>query len=117
MRVRIENTAEEAAPAADAPLRERVVHALRGVMDPELPLNIYDLGLIYKLEVTAAGAVAVEMTLTAPGCPVAGEMPGFVQDAVRKVAGVTACTVKLVWEPAWDRSRLSEEARLDLGLL
>ena len=114
------NTPEEGfleAPQASAPLRERIVHNLRQVMDPELPLNIYDLGLIYKLDISPTGGVAVEMTLTAPGCPVAGEMPGMVQAAVLKTSGVTDCTVKLVWEPKWSKELLSEAARLELGLM
>jgi FeS assembly SUF system protein len=119
MKINIEIPSEgfAEAPQADAPLRERVIHNLRTVMDPELPLNIYDLGLIYKLDISPTGGVAIEMTLTAPGCPVAGEMPGMVQAAVLKTDGVTHCTVKLVWEPKWDKNLLSEEARLELGLM
>jgi FeS assembly SUF system protein len=118
MKINIEIPAEgfAEAPQANAPLRERVIHNLRTVMDPELPLNIYDLGLIYKLDISPTGGVAIEMTLTAPGCPVAGEMPGMVQAAVLKTGGVSDCKVKLVWEPKWDKSLLSEEALLELGL-
>ncbi|MCP5405240.1 MAG: DUF59 domain-containing protein [Pseudomonadaceae bacterium] len=103
--------------AADAGLREKVIHALRGVMDPELPVNLYDLGLIYELDVMESGTVAIVMTLTAPNCPVAEEMPRMVQTAVLAVDGVASCTVKLVFEPPWDKSRLSEAARLELGLM
>lgn len=119
MKINIETPAEGfvAAPAADAPLRERIIHNLRTVIDPELPLNIYDLGLIYKLDISPTGGVSIDMTLTAPGCPVAGEMPGMVRNAVFKTQGVTDCTVRLVWEPKWDKSLLSDEARLDLGLM
>lgn len=102
--------------AADTPLRDRVVHALRGVMDPELPVNIFDLGLIYRLDIATDGVVVIEMTLTSPNCPVAGDMPANVQAAVRGVDGVVDCRVKLVWEPKWDKSRMSEAAQLDMGL-
>lgn len=103
--------------ATDASLHAKVVHALRGVMDPELPVNLYDLGLIYELEVAAEGQVRIVMTLTAPNCPVAEEMPAMVQRAVLAVEGIAACEVKLVFEPPWDKSRLSEAARLELGLM
>jgi FeS assembly SUF system protein len=110
-----------AAPAKDlspeASLEERVVAALRTVLDPEIPVNIYDLGLIYGLDVGADGTVDVRMTLTAPACPVAGIMPGLVESAVRKVDGVNAVSVDLVWDPPWDKGRMSEAARLQLGLL
>jgi len=101
---------------ADAPLQDRVVEALRTVYDPEIPVNIYELGLVYKCAVDEAGDVDIEMTLTAPGCPVAGEMPGQVQSVVRKVEGVRDVQVELVWEPAWDPSRMTDEARLALGM-
>lgn len=120
VRVRIETSEEVAADrgmmTAAAPLRDRVVHALRGVMDPELPVNIFDLGLIYRLEISEAGHVDIDMTLTAPNCPVAGEMPGQVMAAARAVEGVTGCTVALVWTPKWDKSRMSEAALLEMGL-
>jgi FeS assembly SUF system protein len=93
------------------------VAALRTVLDPEIPVNIYDLGLIYGLDVGADGTVGVRMTLTAPACPVAGIMPGLVESAVGKVDGVNAVNVDLVWEPPWDKGRMSEAARLQLGLL
>lgn len=108
--------ADRGGVAADSPLKERVVYALRTVMDPELPVNLYDLGLIYKLDIGFMGAVDIEMTLTAPNCPVAGEMPALVRGAVMKVEGVSDCKVRLVFDPPWDKSRLSEAARLELGL-
>ncbi|GAB0149516.1 MULTISPECIES: SUF system Fe-S cluster assembly protein [Marichromatium] len=110
---------EDAPPAvvdAEA-LRESIVTALRGVHDPEIPVNIYDLGLIYTIDIAADGAVAVEMTLTAPGCPVAGMMPLMVKQAVARVEGVGEVDVALVWDPPWTQERMSDEARLQLGLM
>lgn len=98
-------------------LRERVIEALRTIFDPEIPVNIYDLGLIYALEVDdSVGAVRILMTLTTPGCPVAQSFPGTVEAVVRNVPGVSEAEIELVWEPQWDRSRMSEEARLQLGM-
>lgn len=105
------------AAAADAGIEERIVAALRTVFDPEIPVNVYDLGLIYAIEVGADGAVEIRMTLTAPACPVAGMMPGLVESAVRQVDGVTAVKVDLVWDPPWSKERMSDEARLQLGML
>lgn len=109
----------EPAPAAtlDADLEARVVAALRTVFDPEIPVNVYDLGLIYALEVDPAGVVSIRMTLTAPACPVAGTMPGLVESAVRGVEGVSRVGVELVWDPPWSKERMSDEARLQLGML
>ncbi|WP_420818905.1 SUF system Fe-S cluster assembly protein [Oleisolibacter albus] len=101
---------------ADAPLLDRVIEALHTVYDPEIPVDIYELGLVYKCEVDAEGDVEIEMTLTAPGCPVAGEMPAMVQQAVATVDGVRSVNVELVWEPAWDMSRMSDEARITLNM-
>src|SRR5438105_15909831 len=98
-------------------LEQRVVAALRTIYDPEIPVNIYDLGLVYELRVDAGGAVKIRMTLTAPGCPVAQSFPGTVEEAVRRVPGVSEARVELVWEPPWSRDRLSEAARLELGML
>jgi FeS assembly SUF system protein len=112
--------AEVARPDAaekDAALEAQVIEALKTVRDPELPVNLVDLGLIYELVVAKGGAVYVEMTLTAPSCPVAGTLPGEVERAVRTVPGVTDARVKLVWTPPWTQERMSEEARLELGLL
>lgn len=95
--------------------REAVIDAVREVHDPEIPVNIYDLGLIYDLQVEADGSVLVTMTLTAPACPVAGEMPQQVADAIAAVEGVGEVQVTLTWEPAWTKERMSEDARLALG--
>ncbi len=102
---------------ADERMRENVIDALRTVYDPEIPINIYDLGLIYDLELKGEGRVDIRMTLTAPACPVAGEMPTVVEQHVLEVPGVSEVRVDLVWDPPWSRDRLSEEARLQLGLL
>lgn len=101
----------------DDPLRERVVAALRRIRDPEIPVNIYDLGLVYQLDIDDAGRVDIHMTLTAPGCPVAQSFPAQIEDAVESVEGVSVAHVELVWEPRWDKSRISEAARLALGLV
>ena len=106
-----------AAAGEPAPLVDRVIAAMRTVNDPEIPVNIYDLGLIYDLSIDDRGAVAVQMTLTAPACPVAGTMPGLVEQAVAQVEGVSSVNVELVWDPPWNIERMSEEARLELGLL
>ena len=94
-----------------------IVAALKTVYDPEIPADIYELGLIYKVDVDADRNVAIIMTLTAPGCPVAGEMPIWVQNAVSSVAGVQDVKVDIVFEPPWDQSRMSDEARLELGFM
>jgi len=95
---------------------EQVIEALKTVYDPEIPVNIFDLGLIYDLDIAADGSTRIEMTLTAPGCPVAGEMPGDVAEAVAKVEGIGEVEVTLVWEPAWTQDRMSEEARVALDM-
>ena len=101
----------------DHPLYEAVVEACRTVHDPEIPVNIYDLGLVYTIDIAGDGAVEILMTLTAPGCPVAGEMPGWVADAVAPLPGVKTVDVHLVWEPPWGMEMLSDEARLELGFM
>ncbi len=101
----------------DSALEAQVLEALKTVRDPELPVNLVDLGLIYELVVQRDGTVYVEMTLTAPSCPVAGSLPGEVEKAIRTVPGVTDARVKLVWTPPWTKERMSEEAKLELGLL
>jgi len=101
----------------DPELMEPVVEALKTVQDPEIPVNLVDLGLIYELVVKKGGIVFVEMTLTTPACPVAQSMPGEVETAIRGVPGVSEARVKLVWSPPWDRDRMSEEAKLELGML
>jgi FeS assembly SUF system protein len=99
-------------------LAGRVIDALRTVYDPELPVNIYDLGLVYGLDVDeAVGKVRIRMTLTAPGCPVAQTFPATVEGVVEAVEGVNDARVELVWEPPWSRDRMSEAARLDLGMI
>jgi FeS assembly SUF system protein len=113
----------EAAPAQDsahvetAQVETNVIAALRTIYDPEIPVNIYDLGLVYGLDVDAAGKVDIRMTLTAPACPVAETFPGTVEQRLYEVPGVTEVRVELVWEPAWSPDRLSEDAKLSLGLL
>jgi FeS assembly SUF system protein len=102
---------------AGGTLRERVEDALRTVYDPEIPVNIYELGLVYDVDITDDGVVRIEMTLTAPSCPVAGIIPGEVEAKVRAVEGVTEAEVELVWDPPWDASRMSEAARLELGMM
>jgi len=106
-----------ASPGPDAPLRERVIAAMQTVFDPEIAVNIYDLGLVYALNIDARGEVAVEMTLTAPTCPVAGSLPGQVERAIRAVDGVENARVSLVWDPPWCQARMSDTAKLTLGLL
>jgi FeS assembly SUF system protein len=109
------------APTLDADgreaLRAGVIDALHTVYDPEIPVDIYELGLIYDIDVDPAGNVAIKMTLTAPGCPVAGSMPDMVKDAVGTVESIGNIDVELVWEPPWDRSRMSEAAQLALGMI
>lgn len=97
-------------------LTDDLVTALKTVFDPEIPVDIYELGLIYKVDVSDDRDVLVEMTLTAPGCPVAGEMPGWVEDAVMKVEGVKSARANLVFDPPWDPSRMSDEAKLQLNM-
>lgn len=98
-------------------VKDNVVAALRTIFDPEIPVNIYDLGLIYDLDIDAEGKVEIRMTLTAPACPVAGTFPATVEARLYEVPGVTEVRVELVWEPRWSMDKLSEDARLQLGLL
>jgi FeS assembly SUF system protein len=98
-------------------LYEAVVAALKEIFDPEIPVNIYDLGLIYGVEVGDDAAVEVTMTLTTPHCPVAESMPGEVELRVASVPGVRDCEVNLVWDPPWDMGKMSDEAKLELGML
>ena len=99
-----------------APLYESVVLALKQVYDPEIPVNIYDLGLIYELNINKEHDVYIKMTFTAPNCPMADEVMAEVKTSVEDVPGIKSCNIELVFEPVWDKSMLSEEARLDLGL-
>jgi len=101
----------------DHALYESVVEACRSVYDPEVPVNIYDLGLIYTIDINDESDVSVLMSLTAPGCPVAGEMPGWVADAITSLPGVKTVDVQLVWEPQWGMDMMSDEARLELGFM
>jgi FeS assembly SUF system protein len=98
-------------------LYESVIEALKEIYDPEIPVNIYDLGLIYGVDITSDGHAAVTMTLTTPNCPVAESMPGEVELRVLSVPGIRDAEVKLVWDPPWDPSKMSDEARLELGML
>lgn len=100
----------------DSTLAANVIEALREIYDPEIPVNIYDLGLIYKIQIENGNA-EVDMTLTTPGCPVAQSFPGMVESSIRKVAGVKNAKVELVWDPPWTQDNLSDEARLQLGLI
>lgn len=111
----------EGAPSAIPPeelerLKNDLVAALKTVFDPEIPVDIYELGLIYRLDVDDDRNIEVDMTLTAPGCPVAGDMPGWVENAISAVPGVGQVKVKLVFDPPWDMSRMSDEARLALNM-
>ncbi len=111
-------TAGAPLPPGEGPVasEEAVIAALRTVYDPEIPVNLYELGLIYDLTIAEDGSVDIEMSLTAPGCPVAGEMPGQVAEAVAAVPGVGQVSVRLVWDPPWTPERMSEDARLALGM-
>ncbi len=103
----------EGASVAD---ESAVIEACRTVYDPEIPVNIYDLGLIYSIDIKPDGNMFIEMSLTAPGCPVAGEMPGMVSDAVAQIPGAGEVETKIIWEPAWTPDRMSEDAKLALGM-
>ena len=97
-------------------LTQQLIRELKTVFDPEIPVDIYELGLIYKIDVSDKKDVTIDMTLTAPACPVAGEMPGWVKDAVAKVPGVGEVTVNMVFDPPWTPERMSEEAKLELNM-
>ena len=113
----LEGAALIAPSSTDHPLYNSLVEACRTVYDPEIPVNIYDLGLIYTIDISDENEVNITMTLTAPGCPVAGEMPGWVAEAIEPVAGVKQVDVALVWEPPWGMDMMSDEARLELGFM
>lgn len=98
-------------------ITDDLIAAFKSVYDPEIPVDIYELGLIYKVDIDDNRKVDIEMTLTAPGCPVAGDMPGWVETAARKVEGVADVEVRLTFEPPWDMTRMSDEARLQLNML
>ena len=110
-------TTASALPQAELDvLTDKLVEKLKTVFDPEIPVDIYELGLIYKVDVSDEKDVVIDMTLTAPGCPVAGDMPGWVEDAVREIPEVKSCKVELVFDPPWDPSRMSDEAKLQLNM-
>ncbi|MDE2127337.1 MAG: DUF59 domain-containing protein [Armatimonadetes bacterium] len=116
----VRNDSSDAAEKQLTPLEvslieDQIVEVLKGIYDPEVPVNIYEMGLIYNLEVSDTGAVEVTMTLTSPACPVAESLPPEVEQKVRDVAGVTAVDLRLVWEPPWSLMMMSEAAKLELG--
>jgi FeS assembly SUF system protein len=111
-----ETAAIVADPARTEELRPKVIEAIQTVYDPEIPVNIWELGLIYDVVADAAGVVGVRMTLTAPGCPAAQSLPVEVANKTRAIPGVTDVRVDVVWDPPWDRERMSEAAKLQLGL-
>ena len=111
------NAPPEAAPADEEELRGRIIDTLREIYDPEIPVNIYDLNLIYAISIDESNAVDIQMTLTAPGCPVADTFPGMVEARVGDVKGVSDARVELVWDPPWTPDMLSDETKLELGLL
>ncbi len=114
----VDNAPNPSAIPADelARLTDDIVAALKTVYDPEIPVDIYELGLIYKVDIDDDRNVAIDMTLTAPGCPVAGDMPGWVENAVSSVPGVQAVKAKIVFDPPWDHSRMSDEARMAMNM-
>jgi FeS assembly SUF system protein len=105
-----------AEPVDPSDVENGIVEALKTVFDPEIPVNIYELGLIYDVDLQEGGRVEVKMTLTSPGCPVAGSLPGEVKTKVESVPGVASAKIDLVWDPAWNPSMMSEAARLQLGM-
>ncbi len=110
------NGASALAPEELDRLTDDIVAALKTVYDPEIPCDIYELGLIYRIDIDDNRFVKVDMTLTAPGCPVAGEMPGWVENAISSVQGVSGVEVDMVFDPPWDQSRMSDEARISLDM-
>ncbi|HEX6801414.1 MAG TPA: SUF system Fe-S cluster assembly protein [Candidatus Binatia bacterium] len=98
-------------------IEAEVIEALRTCFDPEIPVNIYEMGLIYEVKVDEVGGVAIQMTLTSPHCPAAQSIPAEVEGKVRAIAGVTDVKIDIVWEPPWDQSKMSEAARLQLGMM
>jgi FeS assembly SUF system protein len=112
----IEPTSTPLSQAELDALTDQLIDKLKTVYDPEIPVDIYELGLIYKVDVSDDKDVAIDMTLTAPGCPVAGDMPGWVEDAVREIPEIRSVKVDLVFDPPWDPSRMSDEAKLQLNM-
>ncbi len=113
----VESTPLIAPSSTSHPLYDNIVDSIRTVYDPEIPVNIFDLGLIYTVDINEESEVKIAMTLTAPGCPVAGEMPGWVAEAIEPLPGVKHVDVELVWEPPWGMDMMSDEARLELGFM
>jgi len=116
MNTTAENTDVKTHDTAEDALKEQVIAAIQSVYDPEIPVNIWELGLIYDVRLHN-GKVEVDMTLTAPACPVAGTLPGEVADRIKMLDGIEDAHVELVWDPPWDQSMMSEEAQLELGLI
>lgn len=114
---RLEGTPLIKPSSTDHPMHEAVVEACRSVYDPEIPVNIYDLGLVYTIEISDENEVSILMSLTAPGCPVAGEMPGWLAEAIEPLDGIKQVDVELVWEPPWGMEMMSDEAKLELGFM
>ena len=110
------NPTELSPPPQPEAIKERVVEELRTVYDPEIPVNIYEIGLIYEIDVDLASAVKIQMTLTSPACPVAGTLPGEVESTVAGADGVASAQVELVWDPPWNPDKMSEAAKLELNL-
>ena len=116
-------TSKSTSPVASVPqhgdeaILEAIIAQIRTIYDPEIPVNIHDLGLIYAIDLTDDNSVLIRMTLTAPACPVAGTMPGMVEEAVKAIPGINDCSVELVWDPPWNREMISDEAKLELGIL
>ena len=115
--VQMDPTPDTAIANPDLPLDKQIIEQIKTIFDPEIPVNIYDLGLIYDVDVNADKAVMVTMTLTTPHCPVAETMPAEVEARVRQVPDVSDVSINLIWDPPWDPSRMSEEARLELGFM
>lgn len=113
----LQDQLENVTLSSDGDIKERIVEALKNVYDPEIPVNIYDLGLIYNIEVNDESVVFIAMTLTTPGCPVAETFPIMVEQMVCKVEGVNDCEVEIVWDPPWTKDMLTEEAMVELGLI
>ena len=114
----VQNQPEAAPQTQDTEaLREKIVDVLRSIYDPEIPVNIYEIGLIYSVDIDPANAVNIRMTLTSPACPAAGTLPGEVEDKTRRVQGVSDVKVDLVWDPTWSPAMMSETAKLQLGML
>jgi FeS assembly SUF system protein len=112
----IESPAEPLSGEQIEELKSKIIAVLSTCFDPEIPVNIYELGLIYEIDISPSGAVVIRMTLTTPACPAAGSLPPEVERKVRTVPGVTAAKVEIVWDPPWDKDRMSEAARLQLGI-